>query len=64
MFKDAPDLLTRKQVQDLLQVSKNTILEFINKGNLPAFMLAGSYRIYKKDLIEFVMSSYHYDKIF
>lgn len=32
MFEYAPDLLTRKQAQELLSVGKNKILEFIHEG--------------------------------
>ncbi|MCM1190049.1 MAG: helix-turn-helix domain-containing protein [bacterium] len=54
MFENEPDLLTRKQAQNLLSVGKNTILKLISDGCLPAVMIAGSYRIKKSDLIDFV----------
>ena len=61
MFEYAPDLLTRKQAQELLSVGKNTILEFIHEGYLPAFMIGNSYRIKKCDLIDFVEKSCVYN---
>ena len=60
MFEYAPDLLTRKQAQELLSVGKNKILEFIHEGYLPAFMIGNSYRIKKCDLIDFVEKSNSY----
>lgn len=57
MFEKEPDLLTRKQCQHLLQISKSKILELIHDGWLPARKLAGSYRIEKTDLIEFIENS-------
>ena len=54
MFEYKPDLLTRKQAQELLHVGKNTILNLINEGYLAAMMIANSYRIKKEDLIDFV----------
>lgn len=57
MFENEPDLLTRKQVQDLLAVGKNTILKLISNGYLPAIVIAGSYRIKKNDLIDFIEKS-------
>jgi len=54
MFDNEPDLLTRKQAQELLSVGKNTILNLISEGYLPAMIIAGSYRIKKEDLITFV----------
>ena len=63
MFKYAPDLLTRKQAQELLSVGKNTILEFIHEGYLPAFMIGNSYRIKKCDSIDFVEKSCVYSML-
>ena len=57
MFEYAPDLLTRKQAQELLSVGKNKILEFIHEGYLPAIMIGNSYRIKKSDLIDFIEKS-------
>lgn len=54
MFEYEPDLLTRKQAQELLQVGKNTILNLIQEGYLPAMVIANSYRIKKEDLINFI----------
>ena len=54
MFENEPELLTRRQAQDLLHVSKNTILKMIQDGELPAIIIAGSYRIKRKHLIEYV----------
>ena len=57
MFENEPDLLTRKQAQELLQLSKTTILKLINEGHLPFMVIAGSYRIAKDDIIEFLEKS-------
>ena len=57
LFENEPDLLTRKQAQLLLSVGKNTILKLISDGYLPAIMIAGSYRIKKCDLIDFIEHS-------
>lgn len=54
MFEYEPDLLTRSQAQELLQVGKNTILNLIQEGYLPAMIIANSYRIKKEDLINFI----------
>lgn len=57
MFEYAPDLLTRKQSQELLQISKSKILELIHTGKIPARKIAGSFRIEKSDLIDFIKYS-------
>ena len=36
MFKNEPDLLTRKQCQDLLHISKSKMLELIHNNYIPA----------------------------
>lgn len=63
MFENEPDLLTRKQAQELLSVSKNTILDFIHNGYLPALIIGNSYRIKKEDLISFIEHSTLYTSI-
>ena len=63
MFEYAPDLLTRRQTQELLSVGKNKILEFIHEGYLPVFMIGNSYRIKKSDLIDFVEKACIYSHI-
>ncbi len=60
MFKNEPDLLTRKQCQDLLHISKSKMLELIHNDFIPAIIIAGSYRIKKSDLIDFIENSMHY----
>ena len=57
MFEKEPDLLTRRQAQELLHVSKNTILKMIHEEGLPAIMVAGSYRIEKRNIIEYIRDS-------
>lgn len=57
MFEKEPDLLTRKQCQDLLHISKSKMLELIQDGWIPARKIAGGYRIEKRDLIEFMENS-------
>lgn len=61
MFKNAPDLLTRKQCQDLLHISKSKMLDLIHEGYIPARIIAGSFRIEKSDLIEFVENSTYWN---
>lgn len=61
MFEKEPDLLTRKQCQDLLQISKSKMLELIHNDWIPAIKIAGSYRIKKSDLIDFIRNSTYWD---
>ncbi len=61
MFENAPDLLTRKQCQNLLQISKSKMLEIIHEGWIPARRIGGHYRIEKSDLIDFIRNSSYWD---
>ena len=48
MLEDYPDLLTRKQAQELLHMGKNRILNHIHSGQLRALILDGWYLIKKR----------------
>ncbi|MDE7202545.1 MAG: helix-turn-helix domain-containing protein [Lachnospiraceae bacterium] len=61
MFEREPDLLTRKQCQELFQISKSKILVLIHEGWLPARKIAGRFRIEKSDLVDFVENSKYWD---
>ena len=61
MFEREPDLLTRKQCQDLLHIGKSKMLELIHEGYIPARKIAGSFRIEKSDLVEFVENSAYWN---
>lgn len=54
MLEDYPDLLTRKQAQELLHMGKNRILDHIHSGRLRALILDGRYLIKKEDMINFI----------
>lgn len=54
MLEDYPDLLTRKQAQELLHMGKNRILNHIHSGRLRAVVLDGRYLIKKEDIIDFI----------
>jgi excisionase family DNA binding protein len=46
-----PDLLTTKQLQDLLQVDRTTIYRMLNEGRIPGFKVGGQWR-FSADAIE------------
>lgn len=54
MLEDYPDLLTRRQAQELLHMGKNRILGHIQSGQLRAMILDGRYLIKKEDVIHFI----------
>ena len=54
MLENYPDLLTRKQTQELLHMGKNRILDHIQSGRLRAMILDGRYLIKKEDVVDFI----------
>ncbi len=59
-MNDIPSVMTRKEAQEILKVSKNTILELLQNGYLKSFKIKGRYRITRKSLIEFITKSIYY----
>lgn len=55
-MKYIPPIMTRKEAQEILRVSKGTILKLIQSGELEAFKLGKNYRITKESLIDFLNS--------
>ncbi len=54
MLEEYPDLLTRKQTQELLHIGQNRILKYIHTGRLRALVLDGRYLIRKDDILNFI----------
>lgn len=59
-MNDMPPVMTRKEAQEILKVSKNTILELLQNGYLKSFQIKGRYRITREALIEFINKSIYY----
>lgn len=60
MYENLPDLLTRKETQKVLYISKNTILNLIHAKKLPAIIIGGRLKIRKDDLIDFIDNSLYW----
>lgn len=55
-----PPVMTRKEAQEILKISKNTMLELLQNGNIASFTIKGSYRITREALLEFIRESVYY----
>lgn len=53
MFEDIGDILTLPDIEFLLCIGKNTALNLIHSGELPAFRAGKQWRVRKEDFIEF-----------
>ena len=59
-MNDIPPVMTRKEAQEILKVSKNTILELLQNEYLSSFTIKGRYRITREALMDFIEKSIYY----
>ena len=60
-YSDIPPVMTRKDLQNILQTSKNTALELLQTKQIDSFQIKGRYRITRDSLVCFIEhSSYFY----
>lgn len=55
MLKNAPDILSLKDLRKTLQIGKNSALRLVQDGTIPARKIMGKWRILKEDLIEYIL---------
>jgi excisionase family DNA binding protein len=53
------EILTVKEIAEILRVHPTTIYNIIKRGDLPAIKVGNSYRVYKSDFVEYIKD--HYD---
>lgn len=58
MMSDRGELLTTEEVAKRLKVQPRTVVNYIAQGKLAAVSLEGSYRVYEKDLEDFLTQRY------
>ena len=52
MFEEYPDILTAREVMEILGISKNAFYKMINNGTIPAFRLGEKmWRVRKDELV-------------
>ncbi len=59
MFKDLPDIMTVKQMQDALQIGRNTAYSIIKKNEIESIKIRNSIRITKKALEKYAKVCYN-----
>ena len=52
-----PDILTIKDCQDILQVSRGTILRLLHEDELPAFRVGNRGRVRRESMLAFIEKS-------
>lgn len=59
-IREIPPIMTRKDLQEILKISKNTALELLQNGLIDSFMIKGRYRITRDSLIQFIEHSIYF----
>ena len=54
MLDDYPDVLSFRQVMEITRVGRNLLLRLLNSGEIPAFKIGKLWKVYKKDLIQYL----------
>lgn len=57
MLENYPDVLTLRDVREILKVGQNVGLRLLSDGTIKSFKVANKYRVLKSDLIEFINKS-------
>lgn len=54
MLDNIPDTLTLKEMQEVLQIGKNTALRLVNTGVIAGHKVCGKWLILREDVIEYI----------
>ena len=54
MYEYIPEVMTFKECKELLKVGKNTLLDLIHTGQIPALKVGSRWKITKQSVIEFI----------
>jgi len=57
MLDNIPDTLTLAEIQEVLQIGKNTALRLVNTGILPGQRVGGKWLVFKEDVETFIQNS-------
>lgn len=60
IYSNIPPVMTRKDLQDILKISKNTALELLQTKQIDYFMIKGRYRVTRESLIQFIENSIYF----
>lgn len=54
MLNNTKDILTLKELQELLHIGKNTALRLVQSGDIEAFRVGKQWRIIKENLVKYI----------
>ena len=53
MLNNTKDILTLKELQDLLNIGKNTALRLVQSGEIEAFRVGKQWRVMKESVVSY-----------
>lgn len=56
-MKDIPVIMTRQEAQNILHLSKNSMLDLIHDKQIEASVVKGKYLITREALVEFIRNT-------
>ena len=54
MLNNTKDILTLKELQELLHIGKNTALRLVQSGEIEAFRVGNQWRVTKDSMIKYI----------
>ena len=54
MYRNIPEIMTRKECQEILKVGKNTMLELLHSGQIEGFKIRSRWKIPTESVVEFL----------
>ena len=54
MFNNTKDILTLKELQELLHIGKNTALKLVQSGEIEAFRVGKQWRVMKESIVKYM----------
>ena len=54
MLNNTKDILTLKELQELLHIGKNTALRLVQSGEIEAFRVGNQWRILRESVISYI----------
>ncbi|MDY4588711.1 MAG: helix-turn-helix domain-containing protein [Oscillospiraceae bacterium] len=54
MLNNTKDILTLKELQELLHIGKNTALRLVQSGDIEAFRVAKQWRVMKESVARYI----------
>ena len=54
MLNNTKDILTLKELQELLHIGKNTALKLVQSGEIEAFRVGKQWRVMKESIVKYM----------